>query len=218
MVLTGIEIVYGICLAVGFSYALISAIFSEIGGHGGTDAGGHGLDHSGPDIGGHGLDVGPDADVSHDFGGGGHSVALDLTETSQFEGASFLNGLTMSVLVGMFGLAGLFATFILKLGPMASLAFALPTALIAAVAQFVLYVKVFVQAQGSSEATMAEVLGCEAEVITSIPGDRVGEIAYVIKGTRYSAPAVSADSEEIARGSRVQVVNIRGTTLVVRPV
>jgi membrane-bound ClpP family serine protease len=84
-------------------------------------------------------------------------------------------------------------------------------------AQFLLYVNVFIKAQGSSEATMSEILGCEAEVITTIPEGRVGEIAYVIKGSRYNAPASSADGEEILRGTRVYVVNLKANTFVVRP-
>jgi membrane protein implicated in regulation of membrane protease activity len=54
-------------------------------------------------------------------------------------------------------------------------------------------------------------------VAAGIPEGRVGQINYTIKGSRFTAPAVSNDGTEIPRGTRVIIVNIRGTTLVVRP-
>ena len=203
---SGIALLYFGCLLFGFIFALIGAIFGEFGGHADVDAGGHEID-----FGGHDVDFGGDVDVSHEFAADVHGgLDHDL-------GASALNTITISTFIGFFGLSGLFAVWALKLGTAASLAFALPTAVVIAAAQFYLYVKIFVKAQGSSEATLADTLGCEAEVITPIPNNRVGEIAYVIKGSRYTAPAASADDEDIPRGTRVHVVNIRGTTFVVRP-
>lgn len=216
MVLTGIAIFYFICFGVGFLFALIGAVFGEISGHAEIGAG-HDidLDHGGVEIGEHSLELGHDVDISHDIEPGGH--ALDVSsDTGDMPSANMLNSITISVFVSFFGLAGLFATYVLKLETLLSLVFAFPLAIIIAAAQFYLYVRVFVQSQASSEATMSDVLGCEAEVITSIPGDRVGEIAYVIKGARYTSAAVSSDGTDLPRGSRVQVVNIRGATLVVR--
>lgn len=213
--LSGIAIFYAMCFAVGFLMALVMAIFGEIGAHGGLSIGEHdvGLDHS-AEVGGHDLDLGGhDLDAGHDAGG--HVIGVS-EGSAQMPQASFLNGLTLLVLLGTFGLAGLFAVWVMELSPALSLLFAAPMGVLGAALEFVLYVKVFIRAQASSEATMSDTLGCEAEVITTIPADRVGEIAYVIKGTRYTAPAISADGEELARGARVHIVNIRGTTLVVR--
>lgn len=216
MELTGIAIFYFICLVVGFLFALVGAIFGELG-HGGMDAGGHelSLGHHSIEVGDHNLDFGHDVDASHDMVAGGHSVGME--HAGQMPEVSFFNAITISVLTAFFGLSGLFAVYVLRMSALPSLAFALPVGLAIAVGQFLMYVKLFVQAQASSEATMAEVLGCEAEVITSIPADKVGEIAYVVKGTRYTSPAISADAEEVPKGTRVRVVNIKGTTLVVRP-
>jgi membrane protein implicated in regulation of membrane protease activity len=202
MELSGISVLYFVCTAFGFLLALVTVIFGELGGH----LGDHGVDI------GHEADIGAEgADIGHDAGVGG--VASGAHDMPQ---ASYLNTLTILVFITFFGLAGLMATWVLHLPPLASLAFALPVGLIAAVGEFVLYVKVFIKAQGSSEATMQETLGCEAEVITTIPAEHVGEIAYVIKGTRYNAPATSADREELPRGTRVRVVNTQGGILVVR--
>lgn len=197
MEFSGIAIFYLICLGTGFLFALLGAIFGELAGHGfefghDVDAGG------GPELGGHEFDVAsPDG--------------MDMP------GASFFNMITLSTFVAFFGLSGLMGLWVLRLSPLQSLVMALPIALAVAAAQFALYVKLFIKAQASSEATMSEILGCEAEVITTIPAVGMGEIAYVIKGTRYTGAAASSDEVEITRGTRVHVVNIRSNTLVVRP-
>ncbi len=216
MELTGIAILYLICLGVGFLFALVGAIFGELG-HGGVEAGGHeiSVEHGGLEVGDQDIDFGHELDISHEVAGD-HPVGM--TEAGHGPDASFLNSITISVFTAFFGLSGLFAVYVMGLTALPSLAFAVPVALVVAVAQFALYVRLFVHAQASSEATLAEVLGCEAEVITCIPGDRVGEIAYVIKGSRYTSPAVSADGEDLPRGTRVRVVNIKAAMLVVRPV
>lgn len=202
MELTGISIFYFICVAFGFLFALITVIFGELGAH----VGGHEIELGHP--GAEGIDAG------HDLGG-----AADVSAPGhEMPGASVLNTLTVLVFIAFFGLAGLFAVWVMHLPPLASFAFALPVGLISAAAEFVLYVKIFVKAQGSSEATMQEILGCEAEVITSIPAGHMGEIAYVIKGSRYNAPATSADKEELPRGTRVRVVNTQGGVMVVRAI
>lgn len=213
MELTGISIFYFVCTAFGFLFALVTVVFGELGTHFG-DHGvevGHGsveVDHPGADVG-----VGHDADV-----GGGHEAGgVDISSEAQhMPQASYLNTLTILVFITFFGLAGLLATWVLHMPPLMSLAFALPVGLIAAAGEFVLYVNVFIKAQGSSEATMQETLGCEAEVITTIPAEHMGEIAYIIKGTRYNAPAKSADNEELPRGTKVRIVNTQGGVLVVR--
>ena len=190
---SGMSLFYFACSVLGFLFALMGAMFGELAAGGDVDA----------DVGGDGFDFDHDIDVG-------------VGDVGEMPGAAIFNTITVSTFVGFFGLSGLFAIWVLNMSPLPSLALSLPTAVLIAAAQFILYLKIFVHAQGSSEATMAETLGCEAEVITPIPADRVGEIAYVIKGTRYTAPAASADKEDIPKGARVQVVNIRGTTFVVR--
>ncbi len=195
---SAIAIFYFACLSFGFLFALIAVVLGEVLGH--ADVGG-----------GHDVGVGHDADIGgHDIDAGGHDAGMD--------GASVFNSLTICTFLGFFGLSGLIALWGLNFSAIGSLAFALPVGIIIAATQFILYLKIFVQAQGSSEATLFETLGCQAEVITGIPEGRVGEIAYVIKGTRYTAPATGADGMEIPKGTCVQVVNVRGSTYVVRPI
>jgi membrane protein implicated in regulation of membrane protease activity len=212
MELNGISILYFVCVGFGFVFALVTVIFGELGAH----LGDHSLEVGHAEAGD--VGIGPGTDVGHDVGVG-HGEAIGVpAEAQQMPQASYLNTLTILVFIAFFGLAGLFAVWVLHLGTLASLAFALPVGLISAAGEFLLYVKVFIKAQGSSEATMQETLGCEAEVITTIPAEHTGEIAYVIKGTRYNAPATSADREELPRGTRVRIVNTQGGVLVVRAI
>jgi membrane-bound ClpP family serine protease len=70
---------------------------------------------------------------------------------------------------------------------------------------------VFSRTQGSSEAHISKIAGVVATVITPIPADGVGEIAYVQGGSRYSAPARSESGSAIANGATVKITRVIGT-------
>ncbi|MCE5323871.1 NfeD family protein [bacterium] len=225
IVWTPIALVYLGCLVFGFTLALVTAILGELIGHGDVGGAGHDVDM------GHEVDLGHDVDIGHDVDLGhevdlGHAgdigdhgdIVTAHTHAGDATGASVFNTLTMMTFIASFGLSGLFAIWVLRMEPVLSLAFATPMGVLLAAVQFLLYVNLFIKAQASSEATMSDILGCEAEVITTIPNGHVGEIAYNIKGTRYNAPATSSDGEEIVKGTRVCIVNIKANTFVVRPV
>lgn len=202
---SGIAIFYLICTSLGFLFALIGAIFGELGGHLNFHVGtGH-------------VDVGGSVNSAHGFDSADHggAEAGDVGH-GNMPGASVFNTITVSTFVGFFGISGLIGIWIMHLSDAMSLIFALPISLVLAAVEFVLYLKIFIHAQASSEATLYEVLGCEATVIASIPGERIGQISYTIKGSRFTAPAASADGEDIPRGSKVRVVNAKGAVLVVR--
>lgn len=208
MVWSGIALFYFACLVFGFLSAFFGIIFGEISGHGFGHGGiDHGIGHGGF---GHSADIHGIHTAGHEFAGGDSG--------SNMPGASVMNSITIATFVGFLGISGLVSVWWLKLGAFASVLFSLPASIVIAAIEFYLYVKLFVYAQASSEATMDDVLGCEAVVISSIPGDRVGEISYVVKGSRFTAPAASEDGEEISRGTKVRVINIRGATLIVKPI
>jgi hypothetical protein len=58
-------------------------------------------------------------------------------------------------------------------------------------------------------------IGCEAKVITSIDGFRLGEIVYEQGGTRHSAPAKGLIDRSIPYGSQVRIVDELAGTFVV---
>jgi membrane protein implicated in regulation of membrane protease activity len=69
----------------------------------------------------------------------------------------------------------------------------------------------FQKTQASSEGRVAALVGQEASIITPIPANGVGEIAYVQGGTRYSAPARAEGNVAISAGVPVKITRIVGT-------
>ena len=57
-----------------------------------------------------------------------------------------------------------------------------------------------------------------ATVITPIPANGVGEIAYVQSGTRYSAPARDERGAPVGNGQTVKIVRIVGSQFYVAPI
>ena len=55
-------------------------------------------------------------------------------------------------------------------------------------------------------------------LITPIPADGVGEIAYVQAGSRYTAPARTEGGAAVTNGQTVKIVRIVGTQFYVTPV
>ncbi|MFQ3549605.1 MAG: NfeD family protein [Armatimonadota bacterium] len=187
----GIALFYVFCTGVGFIFALLGAVFGELHsfGEGGVDS--INVEHS-------------DADI------------VRLSD-SEMPDASIFNTITISTFIGFFGISGLIGVWVFGLGPVGSLIFAFPTALIIAIGQFVLYVKYFVKAQSSSEATLADIIGKTAEVITTIPEGKIGEIAYIVKDTRYTAPAKASDDLSINSGTQVVVLEFKNNIAIVQP-
>jgi membrane protein implicated in regulation of membrane protease activity len=75
----------------------------------------------------------------------------------------------------------------------------------------------FSHTQGSSESHVAALVGTEANVITPIPENGVGEIAYVVGGTRYTAPARVENGRAVAGGKPVKITHVVGTQFYVEP-
>jgi membrane protein implicated in regulation of membrane protease activity len=72
--------------------------------------------------------------------------------------------------------------------------------------------------ESSSESKVATVVGMEATVITPIPENAVGEIAYVQAGTRYTAPAREINNRAVPNGRAVRVVRIVGSQFYVEEI
>ena len=70
-------------------------------------------------------------------------------------------------------------------------------------------------AQKGTAPSAKDMLGLEAEVVTSIEPGRLGEIVYMQGGFRSSAPAKSADGRAIGQGAIVRIVGETGGTYVV---
>ena len=182
-------LLYAICLAVGLLFTIISAVAGHF--FGGTD--GH-------------------ADV----GTGGHAEAG--FDHSGMPGISFFSPTVLASFVTAFGAFGLVFT---RIPPTSSVWASAPLSAVGgglvAWLVFLLFNSMFKSTQSSSESKVASLAGQPATVITPIPADGVGEIAYVQGGTRYTAPARAEGGLPVANGQTVRICRVVGTQFYVQP-
>jgi membrane protein implicated in regulation of membrane protease activity len=179
--------IYAICLVVGLTFT----VFSVLAGHffGGHDA--------------------------HVAGSGGHAEAG--ADTSDMPGISIFSPTIMAAFVTAFGGFGLiFTQFHATSPPMISAPLSILGGVVVATVLLVFFRAVFSHTQSSSESHVAQLIGAEANVITPIPENGVGEIAYVVGGTRYSAPARAENNALVANGKTVKITRIVGTQFYVQ--
>lgn len=179
--------VYIGCLAFGTLYAVLSAV---LGSHGFDDGGG--LDHHiGVD---HQVDVGV-----HD--------GVDSGDVP-----SPLNPVVIASAIATFGASGIIGKMGLEMGELPSAIFASACAGAVGIAVFFGIVKVLYNSQSNSNFSQEELIELEAEILTPIPAQGVGEIVYVAGGIRHSLPARSKNNEFIGRGEKVIIQDIKNHT------
>jgi hypothetical protein len=195
----GISLLYLVLLGIGLIYAVIILIAGAV----------HDLHIPGFEVhvGEHGfgpVDVHtvPDAhlsDVSHP------SVKIPS-----------LSPITIASFVTAFGAFGLISMGLFDASSRMSLVWAIVGGLImAAIAHFA-FGYFLIAPQGSSEVHLRDLIGTAAEVITPIPADSVGEVAFVAQGGRVTYTAKSSDGVAIARGTTVFIEKVIGGVAVVR--
>lgn len=175
-------LIYAICLVVGLLFTLISAIAGHLfGGHDGADV-----------------------------GTGGHAEAG--FDSSGVPGISFFSPTVLCSFVTAFGAFGLiFSKISATESPWLSAPLALAGGGIVSGGVFMLFNTMFKKTQSSSESRVATLVGQVASIITPIPENGVGEIAYVQGGSRYTAPARTEKGNPIAAGKPVKITRIVGT-------
>ncbi len=136
---------------------------------------------------------------------GGHELSL-----------TSLSPITIAMFVTSFGGIGLIAALGFGIGGAASVVIAVIGSLIIAVISHFLFFYLFIAPQASSALKTSDILEHIGEVTAPIPGDSVGEIAYVSLGERHTAIARSADGVAIPRGATVKIEKISGATVIVR--
>jgi membrane protein implicated in regulation of membrane protease activity len=147
--------------------------------------------------------------------GAGHDLHATAGDSVHFP---ILSPVTLSMFVSSFGGAGYIYKHALHLDTPVHVTLAALTACgIALAIAWILY-RVFQMTQGSSEANVADLIGIEAEVVTAIPHDGMGEISYSAKQARYSAPARTLDNKALGPHTIVKIVRIVGGTYVVEKV
>ena len=176
-------IIYTACLALGLIFTIISAIGSHF-------------------FGGHDADAG--------VGTGGHAEAG--YDHSGVPGISFFSPTVLACFVTAFGACGLILS---RIEATKSVWISAPISAMAGVGvaliAFLLFNWMFKQTQSSSESRVGTLAGLTASIITPIPQDGVGEIAYVQSGSRYTAPARTEDGRPVPAGKPVKITRIVGT-------
>jgi len=182
-------LIYLICLVAGLAFILIGSIAGHVfGGHDGHVGGSHGHAESGAD----GTD------------GSGVS-AFSPTMIAMF-------------LTAFGGLGVIFSQIKATSSPIISAPLSILGAIALAGVLLKLLRVLFKKTQASSESKVSSLLGQTASLITPIPENGVGEIAYVQAGTRYTAPARSEKGVAIANGQAVKITRVNGPQFFVEPV
>jgi hypothetical protein len=175
-------IIYLICLVVGLVFTLVSAIAGHFfGGHDGMDV-----------------------------GTGGHAEAG--FDQSGVPGVSFFSPTVLACFITAFGACGLVLS---RVEATNSVWISAPISAVAggvmAGAAFLVFNTMFKKTQSSSESHVGLLLGQPATIITPIPENGVGEIAYVQGGSRYTAPARTESGKPLPLGKPVRISRIVGT-------
>ena len=176
-------IIYTACLALGLIFTIISAVAGHLfGGHDGQ------------------IDVGT----------GGHAEAG--YDHSGVPGVSFFSPTVLACFVTAFGACGLILS---RIEATRSVWISAPISAVAGVAMaslaFFLFNWMFKHTQSSSESRVGSLAGLSASIVSPIPKNGVGEIAYVQSGSRYTAPARAEDGAAIPAGKAVRITRVVGT-------
>jgi hypothetical protein len=128
-----------------------------------------------------------------------------------------LSPVTVASFVTAFGAFGLIAQGLFSASSTWSLVSAAIGGFVVAVIAHFAFGYFLIAPQGSSEVTMKDIIGAVAEVVTPIPADSVGEVAFVAQGGRKTFPAKSATGQAINRNTTVVIERVVGGIVFVRP-
>jgi hypothetical protein len=146
----------------------------------------------------------PGADI-HVGDVGGHEVSV-----------LSLSPISIAAFITSFGGIGIIAAQGFGADAGTSLLWAIFGSIIVAIISHLLFFYIFIAPQASSALKPSDILGITAEVTAPIPGNSVGEIAYVAMGERHTATARSADGRTISRGAIVTIQGLAGTVMIVK--
>ncbi len=194
----------------------------DIGAGHGVDIGhdisaGHGVDIGHDISAGHGVDIGHDigaghgADIGHDAGTHNHASHGDDADSP-----SPFNPMVIASSITTFGAIGLISMTGFGLDSLMSTIVALGFAGTIGVALFFGVVKFMYGSQSNSVFSLEDLIGFEAEVITPLPENGLGEIAYKANGIRSTLSARSTEGVAVKRGTAVIIREIVGSVALVQ--
>ena len=183
-------IFYTICFFVGLTFTLFSAFFGHL-------FGGHDLPHG-------------------EIGTGGHAEA-GFNDTGM-PGLSPFSPTTICSFITAFGGFGMILSNIKSTSSVwVSFPLSLLGGLIIAAAVLWVFGTLFHKVQSTSEGHIGQMVGQSATVISPIPQQGVGEIAYIQGGSRYTAPARTESGCAVASGQTVLINRVTGSQFYVTP-
>lgn len=165
-------------------------------------------------------DVASGLHLPFDFGGGGHVADFgghDVGGHGELGGFPALTPVTVAGFVTAFGAFGIIAREGFAADSNASVFWAAMGGIVVAVIAHFAFGYFLIAPQGSTDVRRQDIIGATGEVITPIPAEGMGEVAFVAQGGRIVYPARSADGTAIARRTPVTIVELVGTVTVVRP-
>jgi membrane protein implicated in regulation of membrane protease activity len=190
-----LEFIYLVCFFLGLGFAVLSALLAGVFGG-----------HAGPHV---------DAGGVHVDLGASHTDGVHAPTADGQVHFSPLSPVSIALFVTTFGGIGL---LLKKSGQPMFLQ--LPVAAVSGmlVGGLVSYAffRIMQGTQASSHARAGEAIGIDAEVTVSIPNEGMGEIAYVVRGSRYTNPARTADGKELPAGLAVKIVKQAGNIYIVQ--
>lgn len=191
-----LEFVYLVCFFLGLGFALLSGLLAGVF-----------TGHSGAHI-----------DTGHmDTGGADAGGAIDGPHSSGHVHYSPLSPVTIAMFISTFGGVGI----LLKRAALPVFVH-IPAAMVSGIivgglVSYAFY-RIMLATQASSHARENEAIGSQAEVTIPIPHVGLGEVAYVLRGSRYTNPAKTVDGKELPVATVVKIVNQVGTTFIVQKV
>lgn len=175
-------LIYLSCLGAGLVFTVLTAVFGHFFG----------------------------GDHGHLDGSGGHAEAG--VDSSAAPGVSAMSPTILCSFVTAFGGFGVvFNQIPATKNPLISAPLALVGGVLIASAVLGVLRQLFQRTQSSSESHVGTLAGTVATIITPIPENGVGEIAYVQGGTRYTAPAREETGRLVAGGKSVKITRIVGS-------
>lgn len=149
--------------------------------------------------------------LDHHVDGGSHGHA-EAGNVGDMPGFSAFSPTVVTAFVTAFGGCGMIFEHIpATQSPLVSAPLAVLSGLLIAAVVLWLFRAIFNATQASSESRISTLPGVTATVITPIPANGVGEIAYVQGGSRYTAPAREESGAAVSSGTAVKIKRVLGT-------
>jgi hypothetical protein len=213
-----LTLVYMAFAGLGCLYVVLAAFLGHTADTGGHDSSGAGGGGHAAHAGGNPSDAGGQAghgDTAYGVAGGGHGGVHATAPPAASFHFPFFSPLALATVVAAIGGYGLIAKAALGAGDGASLAMAVPAAVLTAYGVTYVGWRLVSGSTSSSLIRLEDLAGGAAEVTVPIPAGGVGEATATAGGQRYAAPAREVAGLAVARGATVTIV-ATGPTLVVR--